>query len=453
MSVIDLFRTQPGEAAAARKPAIYAALDLGAAKTVCFIARTEPTLAGLRPRVIGVGHVSTKGVRAGAVVDMEAAAASIRAAVDNAERMAGQTVSELHISSACGGLSSTRIAVDMDLDQREVRDRDLRRIIHEAAGVFDEPGRTILHALALSWRVDGHRGVRDPRAMVGEVLGVDLHLVSCAADPLHNLAACVEKAGYSVAGVAATPYVSGLAALTRDELELGVMVLDLGAQMTSLAVFAEGVLQHVDAMPVGGAHVTSDIARGLSTPMSAAERIKALNGSALDSPEDDQVMIEAPPLSGGPSSTMTQHPRALLNAIVRPRLEEIFEMARDRVKLADAASAAGRGLVLTGGRGADARHRPAGRPGDEQAGAPGAPRNPERPGRRRQRPGLQRLRRPDPARGPWPGRGAGRPAAHAHPRRPPAPRPHARRTWSRGGLALVRGEFFEAGSGWLISIV
>lgn len=349
MSVIDLFRTQPGDAATARKPAVYAALDLGAAKTVCFIARTEPTLAGLRPRVIGVGHVSTKGVRAGAVVDMEAAAASIRAAVDNAERMAGQTVSELHVSAACGGLSSTRIAVDMELDQREVRDRDLRRVIHEAASVFDEPGRTILHALALSWRVDGHRGVRDPRAMVGEVLGVDLHLVSCAADPLQNLAACVEKAGYSVAGVAATPYVSGLAALTRDELELGVMVLDLGAQMTSLAVFAEGVLQHVDAMPVGGAHVTSDIARGLSTPMSAAERIKALNGSALDSPEDDQVMIEAPPLSGGPASTMTQHPRAMLNAIIRPRLEEIFEMARDRVKSADAASAAGRGLVLTGG--------------------------------------------------------------------------------------------------------
>ncbi|MCC5995019.1 MAG: cell division protein FtsA [Oceanicaulis sp.] len=351
MGMFAMFGGAGADAGAARKPALYAALDLGAAKTVCFIARTEPTLAGLRPRVIGVGHVSTRGVRAGAVVDMEAAAGSIRAAVDNAERMAGQTVSALHVSSACGAPSSTRIAADMELDQREVRDRDLRRIIHEAASAFDEPGRAILHALALSWRVDGHRGVKDPRAMVGEVLGVDLHLVTCAADPLHNLAACVERAGYSVAGVAATPYASGLAALTPDELELGVMVIDMGAQLTTLSIFAEGVLQHVDALPVGGAHVTSDIARGLSTPLSAAERIKALSGSALDSPEDDQVMIEAPPLAGGAAAatTMTQHPRALLNAIIRPRLEEIFELARDRVKAAGAAGAAGRGLVLTGG--------------------------------------------------------------------------------------------------------
>ncbi|KAA5805532.1 cell division protein FtsA [Alkalicaulis satelles] len=346
---MGMFGAAGGESAGARKPALYAALDLGASKTVCFIARTEPTLAGLRPRVIGVGHVPTRGVRAGAVVDMEAAASAIRAAVDNAERMAGQTVSALHVAAACGAPSSTRIAVDMELDQREVRERDLRRIIHEAASAFDEPGRAIVHALALSWRVDGHRGVKDPRAMVGEVLGVDLHLVSCAADPLHNLAACVERAGYSVAGVTATPYASGLAALTADELELGVMVIDMGAQLTTLSIFAEGVLQHVDALPVGGAHVTSDIARGLSTPLAAAERIKALSGSALDSPEDDQVMIEAPPLAGGASHTMTQHPRAMLNAIIRPRLEEIFELARDRVKTAGAAGAAGRGLVLTGG--------------------------------------------------------------------------------------------------------
>jgi len=331
------------------KPGVYAAVDIGASKTVCFLARTEQTLAGLRPRAIGVGHVSTRGVRAGAVVDMEAAADSVRTAVENAERMAGQTVSEVVLSAAVGALSSARISVDMDLAASEVTDRDLRRILAEALHEHRERDRVLLHALPLSWRVDGHRGVKDPRGMFGDQLGVDLHIVSAAADPIQNLVACVERCQLTVAGVAATPYVAGASVLTPDERELGALVVDMGAHVTSFAVFAEGALQHVDALPLGGAHVTSDIARGLSTPIQAAERIKALYGCALDSPDDDQVMIETPPVAGDDSATMSQQPRALLNAVIRPRLEEIFELMRDRLAAAGADRAAGRSLVLTGG--------------------------------------------------------------------------------------------------------
>jgi cell division protein FtsA len=144
-------------------------------------------------------------------------------------------------------------------------------------------------------------------------------------------------------------YAAGLAALSADEMELGVLLVDLGAHITSAAVFNEGALQHVDGVPVGGAHVTNDIARGLSTPVSAAERIKALHGCALDSPDDDRIMIEAPPVAGAGDSGMNQSPRALLNAIIRPRLEEIFELIRDRLDAAGAREAGGRQMVLTGG--------------------------------------------------------------------------------------------------------
>ncbi|MFP4519595.1 MAG: cell division protein FtsA [Oceanicaulis sp.] len=347
MGMMSFFKGKAEAPAVTRKPGVFAALDIGAAKTICFIAKTEPTLAGLRPRVIGVGHQSTRGVRAGAVVDMEAAAESIRAAVVNAERMAGHTVTEITLAASAGAPGSSRIAVDMDIADSEVTDRDLRRILGTALREHDEPGRVILHALPLSWRVDGHRGVRDPRGMFGKGLGVDLHVVSAQAEPLQNLIACVERCQLSVAGVAATPYASGLAALSPDEMELGAVLVDMGAHTTTLAVFAEGALQHVDALPVGGAHVTSDIARGLQTPITAAERIKALYGCALDSPDDDQVMIETPPVAGG--QQMVQQPRALLNAIIRPRLEEIFELLRDRLEAAGADKAAGRRLVLTGG--------------------------------------------------------------------------------------------------------
>ncbi len=331
------------------KPGVFAAVDVGTSKTVCFLARTEQTLAGLRPRAIGVGHVSTRGVRAGAVVDMESATESVRTAVENAERMAGHTVSEVVLSVSAGAPTSARISVDMDLASSEVTDRDLRRILAEALHQNREPGRVMLHALPLSWRVDGHRGVKDPRGMFGDQLGVDMHIITAAADPIQNLIACVERCQLTVSGVAATPYVAGAAVLTADERELGALVVDMGAHVTSFAVFAEGALQHVDALPVGGAHVTSDIARGLSTPIQAAERIKALYGCALDSPDDDQVMIETPPVSGGESATMNQQPRALLNSVIRPRLEEIFELMRDRLEAAGADRAAGRSLVLTGG--------------------------------------------------------------------------------------------------------
>jgi len=347
MGMMNAFKSKTETPTTARKPGVFAALDIGAAKTICFIAKTEQTLAGLRPRVIGVGHQSTRGVRAGAVVDMEAAAESVRAAVENAERMAGHTVTEVTLAASAGAPGSSRIAVDMDIADSEVTDRDLRRILASALREHYEPSRVILHALPLSWRVDGHRGVRDPRGMFGTALGVDLHVVSAAAEPLQNLIACVERCQLSVAGVAATPYASGLAALSPDEMELGALLIDMGAHTTTLSVFAEGALQHVDALPVGGAHVTSDIARGLQTPITAAERIKALYGCALDSPDDDQVMIETPPVAGG--QHMVQQPRALLNAIIRPRLEEIFELLRDRLEAAGADRAAGRRLVLTGG--------------------------------------------------------------------------------------------------------
>lgn len=351
MGVFDRISSVEKNAAAAdtSKPGLFAALEVGTSKTVCFIVRNEQTLTGSRMRVVGVGHHSSRGVRGGTIVDMEAAESSIRAAVENAERMAGEAISEVALVTAAGGLSSTRLAVEAPLSGREVADRDLRRALREGLQTFFEPGRVMLHAIPLGWRVDSHRGVKDPRGMFGRELGVDLHIVTAAIEPLRNLATCVERCRLSISGIVATPYAAGLSALVEDEILLGSMVIDMGANTTSVGVFAEGSLIHVDGVPIGGAHVTSDIARGLSTPVSAAERIKVLYGSALDSPDDDQVMIETPPVAGDGDSTMVQQPRALLNAVIRPRLEEVFELIRDRLDAAGVSKAAGRRLVLTGG--------------------------------------------------------------------------------------------------------
>ena len=350
MSMFDFMQPRQDQVSKSNaNQGICAALDVGSSKIACFIAKTDQTISGPRPRVIGVGHQSSRGMKGGAVVDMDAASDSIRSAVEQAERMAGQAINAVSVTLSAGQQKSIRLAAEIDLAQREVTERDLRNLLDGALGQFDVKDRIILHAIPLAWSVDEHRGVRDPRGMFGQKLGVEVHVITAAIGPLRNLMTCVERCHLDLKGVVATPYASGLSALGDDEVKLGVTVIDMGAGATTAAVFAEGALLHIDAVPVGGAHVTNDVARGLSTPLVAAERLKTLYGSVLDSPDDDQQMIEVPAVSGEAGSGYGSAPRSLLNSIIRPRLEETFELIRDRLDAAGVGQASGRRLVLTGG--------------------------------------------------------------------------------------------------------
>ena len=349
MSLFSFLRPKSAMSSAPGTPGVCAALDVGSSKIACFISKTEQTAAGPRPRVVGVGHQSSRGVRAGAIVDMDAAAGAIRSAVEQAERMAGLAVTAVTVTLSAGQPNSSRLAAEIELSGGQVGDRDLRRLLNGALAEFYAGDRVLLHAIPLAWSVDDHRGVRDPRGMHGKTLGVEVHVVTAAAGPLRNLMSAVERCHLDFRGAVATPYASGLSALADDEVNLGVTLLDMGAGATTAAIFSEGALYHVDSVPVGGAHVTSDVARGLSTPISAAERLKTLYGSALDTPDDDQQMIEVPPVSGETASGYGSAPRSLLNAIIRPRLEETFELIRDRLEAAGVDHVGGRRMVLTGG--------------------------------------------------------------------------------------------------------
>ena len=330
------------------RPGVSAALDLGSSKITCFISRNEETATGPRPRVIGVGHQPSHGIRAGAVVDMDLARDSIRNAVERAERMAGHAVSAATVTLTAGKIQSIRVKVEAPLSSREVTDRDLKRALDAALAEADAADRVVLHAFPMGWTVDDNAGVDDPRGMFGRKLGVVVHVVTAAAGPLRNLLNCIEACHLDLKGVVVTPYASALAALADDEMRLGATLIDMGAGATSAAVFQDGALLHVDAVPWGGSHVTKDVARGLSTPLVSAERIKILYGSALDSPDDDREMIETPPVAGESDRMMSQ-PRSLLNAIIRPRLEETFELLRDQLEAGGAGRSGERRLVLTGG--------------------------------------------------------------------------------------------------------
>ena len=327
---------------------IIAALDVGSNKVCCFIARADGS-AGIR--VIGIGHQVSRGMRSGVVTDMEAAEASIRAAVDAAERMASETVQGVYANVTSGPLNSRTLTAEIDIAGHAVNDGDVRRVLLQSKARIGKGEGDILHALPVAHIVDGSRGVRDPRGMFGDRLGVQLHVLAAAPGPIRNLRTVIERCHLEVHGLAASAYASGLSCLVDDEMDLGVTLLDMGAGTTSVSVFYEGAMVHANVIPVGGAHVTNDIARGLSTTASHAERMKTLYGSAIPSPADEREMVSVPQVGETGSDAVQQVPRSILVGIIQPRIEETLELVRDRLSAGGFARVAGRRLVLTGGAG------------------------------------------------------------------------------------------------------
>ncbi|MEX1037104.1 MAG: cell division protein FtsA [Sneathiella sp.] len=322
-----------------------AALDVGSTKVCCFVALEE---AG-RLRVTGIGHQVSRGLRAGGITNMEMAEEAIRSAVDAAERMAGETVREVYLGVSAGKPASQTVDVEMSIGGQEITERDLQRTLKEARASYQPEGRTVVHALPVGYTVDGNRGIRDPRGMYGENLGISMHMVSLQNSHMRNLANCVERCHLGVAGMVTAPYASGLACLVEDEMDLGVTVIDMGGGSTSFAVFYDGEMVYSEVIPVGGGHVSNDIARGLSTTLANAERMKTLYGNALASPADEKEIIDVP-LIGEVDHDVANHvPRSMLVGIIKPRLEEILELVNDRLIASGFNKVAGRRAVLCGG--------------------------------------------------------------------------------------------------------
>jgi cell division protein FtsA len=333
------------------KPGIIGALDVGSTKVACFIARADTSRGSGQNslRILGIGHQVSRGVRAGTVVDMDAAEEAIRAAVEQAEDMAGVTLRNAIIGIACGQPTTKAIKVEVSIAGHEVGAQDLRHAHQYGRDQIASGDREVIHCTPGSYSIDGSRGIRDPRGMYGDRLGVSMHVVTAGHSPIRNLETCVQRCHLDVAGKVATPYASGIASLVADEMDLGVTVLDMGGGTTSIGVFFDGSMIMADVLPIGGNHITMDLARGLSTTLAQAERMKTLYGSALSSSTDGQEMMTIAHIGEDDPDATSQLPRSVLTGIISPRLEETFELVRDRLKESGLESIAGRRVVLTGG--------------------------------------------------------------------------------------------------------
>ncbi len=330
---------------------LIAALDVGSSKVCCFIAEIGPHR---HPRILGIGQQASRGVRAGSVVDMDAAEAAIRNAVFAAEKMANETIQEVVVNLSGGTPASRQVRVEIPIAGQEVGEMDLRRALEEGqrvpCGPVDPASAPLLvHSIPVGFTLDGNRGIRNPRGMIGDRLGVDMHLVTARSGAVRNLTTCVERCHLDVGGFVVSPYASGLSVLVEDEMELGVTLVDMGGGTTTIAVFLDGQVAFTDAIPVGGNHVTSDIARGLSTPLQQAERLKTLYGHAMAAEVDDREVIEVPQVGEEDSGATQSVARSYLTGIIQPRLEETFELVRSHLEASGVDKLAGRRVVLTGG--------------------------------------------------------------------------------------------------------
>ncbi|MAQ56146.1 MAG: cell division protein FtsA [Rhodospirillales bacterium] len=349
------------------------ALDIGTSKVCCLIARVErpPVENGTRiivqPRIIGSGLQVSAGLKNGVIIDVEVAETAIRKAVSAAEQMAGDHIRSVTVNLNGGKPLSKTIGVDVDIGGLKIDDSDLQRVFqrtvslntngngngqthsHSSTQAVKGPGRELIHSIPVGYAVDGNNGIRDPRGMFGERLSVNMHMITAANGVIKTLRSVIEETHLEIDDFVIAPYASGLSTLVEDETDLGVTVIDMGAGTTSIAVFSDGDTVFTDIIPVGGAHVTNDIARGLSTPIAHAERLKTLHGAAMATASDEHELIDVLHVGEDEHNSPNHIPRSLLNGIIQPRLEETFELVRERLTDSGFDAIAGRRVVLTGG--------------------------------------------------------------------------------------------------------
>lgn len=328
------------------KTGTLAVLDVGGGKVCCLIAKLDENN---EINVVGIGYHEAKGLKAGRIIDMDAASRSIGQAVQAAENMAGETIHTVVVSVSALQTGSQLVRGEVSIPHGEITESDIRRTLAFARDI-EIPGQNeLIHAIPVSYSVDEQTGVRDPKGLHGRKLQTAIHAMTLSSSAIHNLERCVNANHLSVEGFCADIYASALSCLVEDELDLGCTIIDMGAATTSIGVVLEGKLVFADAVAIGGQHVTQDIARGLTTPINQAERLKTLYGHAIRNARDESDMIEVPQMGEDDKSSGHVVPRSFLTGIIQPRLEETFELVRARLEATGFSSATGRRVVLTGG--------------------------------------------------------------------------------------------------------
>ncbi len=339
---------------------VIAVLDIGTFKVACLILKFGSqgasegsgvgNMAGQATfRVIGAGTTRSRGVRFGEIAAMAETERAVRTALQTAQKMAQQRVDHAIVCFSGGEGRSYGLEGAVELEGAHVTENDIARVL-AACDVPDlGAGREVLHAQPVNFILDHRSGLSDPRGQAGRRLACDMHLLSIEADVVQNLVHCLKRCDVEVAGLASASYASALSSLVEDEQELGAASIDLGGGATGLSIFIKKHMIYSDTVRLGGDHITSDIAKGLQIPYSAAERIKTFYGGVQATGKDDREIIEIGGDSGDWDKDRRTITRSELIGIMRPRVEEILEEVRARLDAAGFDHLPSQQIVLAGG--------------------------------------------------------------------------------------------------------
>ncbi|HEX9917427.1 MAG TPA: cell division protein FtsA [candidate division Zixibacteria bacterium] len=320
-------------------------LDIGTTKIAAIIAELGEQG---EPKIIGVGVSPSEGLRRGVVIDLEKTVQSIVKAVEDAELMAGIEVNAVYAGIAGDHIRSinSRGVIATSRSDNEIGPADVERVINAAKAVAIPMDREIIHVLPQEFTVDDQSGIKDPVGMSGVRLEAEVHIVTGAVTSAQNIYKAIKRAGLEVLDLVLEPLASSYALLNPDELELGVVLIDLGGGTTDMAVFYDGSIRHTAVIGLGGKNVTNDIAIGLRTPVDKAEELKVTYGCALSSLVDPEEIIKVPGVGGREPREVS---RNVLSSVIEPRMEEIFSLAQREKKRTTLADMLAAGVVLTGG--------------------------------------------------------------------------------------------------------
>lgn len=325
-------------------------LDLGTTKICAVVGQiidsSESETSTPVFKVLAVGKATSTGIKKGVVVNIEETVEAIRKAIQEAELMAGVNIQKVLVGvggSHIKGLNSTGV---VGIKGKEIEKGDLDRVIDAARAIAIPPDRMPLHVLPQEFKVDDQDGIRDPLGMMGIRLESKVHIVTAAQSATQNIIRCCQKTGLQVEAMILQPLASAKAILSKDEKDLGVALIDIGGGTTDIAIFHGGSIVHTAVIPLGGSHVTQDLAIGLKTPQAEAEKLKIQSGCALKQMIAASENVEVPSVGGRPARIVG---RKLLGEIIEPRLEEILQLANREIIASGCGEILGGGVVLTGG--------------------------------------------------------------------------------------------------------
>ncbi|MDJ1305646.1 MAG: cell division protein FtsA [Candidatus Midichloria sp.] len=322
---------------------VIAVLDIGSSKILCSIAKFSSSS---ELEVIGYSNYISEGIRSGIITNLQAATESIAQAIEEAEKNSGIRVSNIYVNISSNNLISHQLSAEIDVTGHEINSKDMNKLLFQVLDKYKDQQVSVIHSFIYDYVLDGNRGITNPLGMYGSNLSCEVNVLVTPNNIIANLANCLSKCQLDVNAYIASSYVSGVACLTPNEMKMGVVLIEIGSCCSSISIFANSQMIFTDGIPVGGHHITNDIAKGLSISYEDAERIKILYGTAISTSIESKENIELAAEDENEEPNLIS--RAILAEIIRARSEEILELLEHKIVHAGFSIASNK-IVLTGG--------------------------------------------------------------------------------------------------------